>query len=44
MDKAVPFIRKAAKDKKPQTLKSMKAMLIKWRKSCQNSLAGKDYK
>ncbi|MBC8469238.1 MAG: sulfatase-like hydrolase/transferase [Planctomycetes bacterium] len=30
--------------KKPQILKSMKTMLIKWRKSCQDSLAGKDYK
>jgi len=29
---------------KPQLLKSMKSMLIKWRKSCQNSLEGKDYK
>ena len=29
---------------KPQILKSMKTMLIKWRKSCQDSLAGKDYK
>jgi hypothetical protein len=29
---------------KPQLLKSMKSMLIKWRKSCQDSLAGKDYK
>ena len=30
--------------KKPQVLQSMKKMLIKWRKSCQDSLAGKDYK
>ena len=29
---------------KPQLLQSMKTMLIKWRKSCQDSLAGKDYK
>ncbi|MCP4607857.1 MAG: sulfatase-like hydrolase/transferase [Planctomycetes bacterium] len=29
---------------KPQLLKSMKTMLIKWRKSCQDSFAGKDYK
>ncbi|MHC4727156.1 MAG: sulfatase family protein [Planctomycetota bacterium] len=29
---------------KPQILHSMKNALIKWRKSCQNSLAGKDYK
>ena len=29
---------------KPQILQSMKNMLIKWRKSCQDSLAGKDYK
>lgn len=29
---------------KPQLLKSMKSMLIKWRKSCQDSLAGNDYK
>jgi len=29
---------------KPQILQSMKATLVKWRKSCQNSLAGKDYK
>ncbi len=29
---------------KPQILQSMKATLVKWRKSCQNSLDGKDYK
>ncbi len=29
---------------KPQIMQSMKATLVKWRKSCQNSLAGKDYK
>jgi arylsulfatase A-like enzyme len=29
---------------KPQILQSMKTMLIKWRKSCQDSLAGKDYR
>ncbi len=29
---------------KPQILQSMKATLVKWRKSCQDSLAGKDYK
>jgi len=29
---------------KPQILQSMKATLIKWRKSCRESLAGKDYK
>jgi arylsulfatase A-like enzyme len=29
---------------KPQILQSMKKTLIKWRKSCQDSLAGKDYK
>ncbi len=29
---------------KSQILQSMKAMLVKWRKSCQDSLAGKDYK
>ncbi len=28
----------------PQILRSMKKMLLKWRKSCQDSLAGKDYK
>ncbi|MFB0524247.1 MAG: sulfatase [Phycisphaerae bacterium] len=28
---------------KPQILKSMKATLTKWRKSCKDSLAGKDY-
>ena len=27
---------------KPQILQSMKATLVKWRKSCQKSLAGKD--
>jgi len=29
---------------KPQILQSMKTTLVKWRKSCQDSLAGKDYK
>jgi arylsulfatase A-like enzyme len=29
---------------KPQILQKMKKMLIIWHKSCQNSLAGKDYK
>ena len=29
---------------KPQILQSMKATLEKWRKSCKDSLAGKDYK
>jgi hypothetical protein len=29
---------------KPQILQSMKATLVKWRKSCKDSLAGKDYK
>jgi len=29
---------------KPQILQSMKTTLVKWRKSCQESLAGKDYK
>jgi len=29
---------------KPQILQSMKATLVKWRKSCRESLAGKDYK
>jgi len=29
---------------KPQLLESMKATLGKWRKSCEDSLAGKDYK
>jgi arylsulfatase A-like enzyme len=29
---------------KPQILQSMKNMLIKWRKSCRDSLAGNDYK
>ena len=29
---------------KSQIMQSMKATLVKWRKSCQNSLAGKDYK
>ena len=28
---------------KPQILQKMKKMLIKWHKSCQNSLVGKDY-
>ncbi len=31
-------------EEKPQILQSMKATLVKWRKSCQESLAGKDYK
>jgi len=29
---------------KPQILQSMKTTLVKWRKSCRESLAGKDYK
>jgi hypothetical protein len=29
---------------KPQILKSMKKKLLKWQKSCQESLEGKDYK
>ena len=29
---------------KPEILQSMKATLEKWRKSCKDSLAGKDYK
>ena len=31
-------------DEKPQILQPMKNALLKWRKSCQQSLAGKDYK
>jgi hypothetical protein len=28
---------------KPQVLQSMKTALVKWRKSCKDSLAGTDY-
>ncbi len=30
-------------EEKPEILRSMKAILTKWRKSCKDSLAGKDY-
>ena len=30
-------------EEKPQVLQSMKAELARWRESCKDSLAGKDY-
>jgi hypothetical protein len=38
-----PSEKKDLATEKPQTLKSMKETLEKWRKSCKDSLAGKDY-
>jgi arylsulfatase A-like enzyme len=39
-----PGEKKDLAEEKPQILKPMKAALEKWRKSCKDSLAGKDYK
>jgi len=39
-----PGEKKDLSAEKPQILKSMKATLEKWRNSCRDSLAGKDYK
>lgn len=39
-----PGEKKELSAEKPQILQSMKATLEKWRKSCKDSLAGKDYK
>ena len=38
-----PGEKKDLSEEKPEIVKSMKATLEKWRKSCKDSLAGKDY-